>query len=242
MRHPESARLFSAREYDASRMTCLLRGLDLLVTSRYHAAVLSLAAGVPQVAVHHDTRLATLYGDLGLKEKWFLDPGAAEDLAGTFPALTLFKELGRRVELLLENPGMQKDSLDRGYAEHLALARKNRNLLGQFIADRGLEPDLPNADRGRRGRMRGVILLTGATGFLGSQVARGLLSRHRPHGGRAGAGPRRGGGAAGGSSGPGASGPRPCRPSAAGSSPSRATLSSPAWASRPRHGQRFRTA
>ena len=61
MRHPESARKFSARLYDASQMTCLLRGLDLLVTSRYHAAVLSLAAGVPQVAVHHDTRLATLY-------------------------------------------------------------------------------------------------------------------------------------------------------------------------------------
>jgi polysaccharide pyruvyl transferase WcaK-like protein len=82
MRHPESARVFSARQYDASQMACLLRGLDLLVTSRYHAAVLSLAAGVSQVAIHHDTRLATLYEDLGLKEKWFRNPGPAEGLAG----------------------------------------------------------------------------------------------------------------------------------------------------------------
>jgi len=75
MAHPESARRFSARHYDASQMTHLLRSLNLLITSRFHAAVLSLAAGVPQVAIHHDTRLATLYQDLGLKDKWFMDPG-----------------------------------------------------------------------------------------------------------------------------------------------------------------------
>jgi polysaccharide pyruvyl transferase WcaK-like protein len=67
MAHPEGARRFSARHFDASKMTILLRSLDLLVTSRFHAAVLSLAAGVPQLAVHNDTRLATLYQDLGLK-------------------------------------------------------------------------------------------------------------------------------------------------------------------------------
>ena len=139
MRHPESARRFSARAYDASRMTSLLRGLDLLVTSRFHAAVLSLAAGVPQVAVHHDTRLATLYEDLGLKEKWFLDPSVEGSLAGSFAALKLFKGLRERVELLLENPGLQKDCLERGHAEHLDLARQNRELLDWFVTDRGMD-------------------------------------------------------------------------------------------------------
>ena len=144
MRHPESARKFSARLYDASQMACLLRGLDLLVTSRYHAAVLSLAAGVPQVAVHHDTRLATLYADLGLKEKWFMDPGAADGLASGFTALKLFKWMSRRVDVLLANPGLQKEPLSRGYAEHLALAQQNRKLLGEFVCGRGLCPDLSN--------------------------------------------------------------------------------------------------
>ncbi|HSV92164.1 MAG TPA: polysaccharide pyruvyl transferase family protein [Desulfobacterales bacterium] len=139
MRHPESARRFSARVNDASRMTCLLRDLDLLVTSRFHAAVLSLAAGVPQVAVHHDTRLATLYEDLGLKEKWFLEPGAAGSLAGGFAALKLFKGLRERVDQLLGNPGQQRDALERGYAEHLGLARLNRELLDWFVTDRGLD-------------------------------------------------------------------------------------------------------
>jgi polysaccharide pyruvyl transferase WcaK-like protein len=144
MSHPESARVFSARRYDASQMTCLLRGLDLLVTSRFHAAVLSLAAGVPQVAVHHDTRLATLYDDLGLKERWFMDPTAAGSLACTLPALKLFSGLDERVDLLLTNPGLQKESLSKGYAGHLALARLNRKLLGEFTAGHRLHPDLPN--------------------------------------------------------------------------------------------------
>ena len=138
MRHPEDARVFSARTHDASRMACLLRGLDLLVTSRYHAAVLSLAAGVPQVAVHHDTRLATIYQDIGLKEKWFLDPTAAGSLAGGFAALKLFTRLRERVDALLANPGLQRERLGRGYAEHLALARQNRKLLREFVCGRGL--------------------------------------------------------------------------------------------------------
>jgi len=134
MRHPESARIFSARQHDASQMTCLLRGLDLLVTSRFHASVLSLAAGVPQVAVGHDTRLATLYRDLGLKERWFLDPCAGGSLACTVPALKLFAGLRERVDLLLANPCLQKDCLRRGHDEHLARARQNRRLLADFIA------------------------------------------------------------------------------------------------------------
>jgi polysaccharide pyruvyl transferase WcaK-like protein len=122
MTRAESARIFSARENDASRMTALLRGLDLLITSRYHAAVLSLAAAVPQVAVGHDTRLDTLYRDLGLHEEWFLTPQRVA-------------ELGQRVERLLAAPQLQGERLRRGHAEHLARARQNRRLLAKFTAE-----------------------------------------------------------------------------------------------------------
>jgi polysaccharide pyruvyl transferase WcaK-like protein len=122
MSHPEDARIFSARQYDASRMTALLRSLDLLVTSRYHAAVLSLEAAVPQIAVGHDTRLETLYRDLGLHEQWFLRP---DSLAG----------LQERVQRLLADPAQQRELLRRGHAEHLARARQNRRLLAEFVAE-----------------------------------------------------------------------------------------------------------
>jgi polysaccharide pyruvyl transferase WcaK-like protein len=149
MRHAASARLFSARERNASQMTWLLRGLDLLVTSRFHAAVLSLAAGVPQVAVHHDTRLATIYEDLGLREEWFLDSGDAGSLAFTFPASRLFRGLRRRVDALLRDPALQDERLRRGHGELLARARLNRKLLHDFLRGSGLCPALaPLAEAG----------------------------------------------------------------------------------------------
>ncbi len=73
MRHPKNARIFSSREFNASQMTEILRNVDFLVTSRYHAAVLSLKARIPQIAVGHDPRLKGLYKDLELDEDYLID-------------------------------------------------------------------------------------------------------------------------------------------------------------------------
>jgi polysaccharide pyruvyl transferase WcaK-like protein len=54
-------------------MVPLLRNLDYLVTSRYHACVLSMAAGVPQMAVSHDDRLDSIYRELGVRDELLLD-------------------------------------------------------------------------------------------------------------------------------------------------------------------------
>lgn len=120
MIHQDKVRVFSAREHDASQMTVLLRSLDLLITSRYHAAVLSLAAAVPQIAVGHDTRLDTLYRDLGLREDWFLTP---QQVSG----------LEERVIRLLADPDLQRAALYRGHSEHLTRARQNRRILDRFV-------------------------------------------------------------------------------------------------------------
>lgn len=132
MRHGESARVFSAREHDASRMTVLLRSLDLLVTSRFHAAVLSLAAGVPQIAVGHDTRLRTLYSDLGLGE-WFIDPLPAGGTEAGAPEGDLFENMQVRIHRLLADRDLQQAALHRGFAEHLGRARGNRALFAAFV-------------------------------------------------------------------------------------------------------------
>jgi polysaccharide pyruvyl transferase WcaK-like protein len=129
MVHADRARVFSAREYNASQMTTLLRSLDLLMTSRYHGCVLSLAAQVPQLAVGHDLRLRTIYDELGLTDQFFVDPNAQDPCVG----------LKERVEKLLANPALEKESLRRGYEEHLAKARGNRELLRSFVKDHGWE-------------------------------------------------------------------------------------------------------
>ncbi len=126
---PDRARIFSARQYSASQMTTLLRSLDLLVTSRYHGCVLSLAGQVPQVAVGHDLRLKTIYDELGFTKQFFLDPHTPN----------LCETLRERVERLLADPALEKESLQRGYEEHLQKSRANRALLRSFVQARGWE-------------------------------------------------------------------------------------------------------
>jgi Polysaccharide pyruvyl transferase len=128
MRHGARARVFSSREHDASRMTTLLRSLDLLVTSRYHAAVLSMAAAVPQLAVGHDLRLVSLYQELGLAGELFVKGGASPEM---------FAAAEERVERLLADPAPVRAALRHGYQVHAAAARRNRELLRGFALRHG---------------------------------------------------------------------------------------------------------
>jgi polysaccharide pyruvyl transferase WcaK-like protein len=123
MAHPQMARVFSARVHNASQMTVLLRELRLLVTCRYHAAVLSLRAHVPQIAVGHDLRLRTLYQDLGLRERFFMDPRSPG----------LFDWLNDRIDDLMENPEQVAEALRAGHEQHLARAARNRRLLAREL-------------------------------------------------------------------------------------------------------------
>jgi len=121
--HTDQARVFSAREHNASQMTVLLRSLDVLVTSRYHACVLSLAAQIPQMAVGHDLRLKTIYAELELRDQYFVD---ARDP-------NLYPLLKERVEELLARPAPVRDLLRRGYEAHAVQAGRNRELLSRFV-------------------------------------------------------------------------------------------------------------
>jgi polysaccharide pyruvyl transferase WcaK-like protein len=125
MVHPDRARMFSAREHDASKMTALLRSLDALVTSRYHASVLSLAAGVPQVAVQQDLRLRTLFEEMGMRELC-VTPGPG-----------MFDTLHDTVDRLLTGDGLLRARLRREYARHLEAARRNPELLAAFMGEHG---------------------------------------------------------------------------------------------------------
>lgn len=131
MRRSDRARVFSSREYDASRITWLLRSLRLLVTSRYHAAILSLAARVPQIAVGHDLRLSSLYEELGLRDDFFLRPTSSD----------VSQELDRRIDHLIADPSCQAAALASGYLEHLERAERNRALLRSFLEAHGWEAE-----------------------------------------------------------------------------------------------------
>jgi polysaccharide pyruvyl transferase WcaK-like protein len=130
MIHPGRARIFCSREYNASQMVSILRSLELLLTSRYHACVLSLAGQVPQIAIGHDLRLKTIYRELGLFEDFFVEPNAHD----------LYESLQPRVARLLGDPSCVREILRRGYEKHLDDARRNRVLLKDFVQAHCWEP------------------------------------------------------------------------------------------------------
>jgi len=126
MKNPEKAMIFSSKEYNASQMTSLLRSLELLVTSRYHAGVLSLEAQIPQIAIGHDTRLRGFYRELGL-DNYLLDYMSPE----------IWDKLEEKVDKLIENPAIQQNILKEGFIQHLNRAHKNPEILRNFLQERG---------------------------------------------------------------------------------------------------------
>ncbi len=76
------AAVFESQRYDGYQMTALLRQLQLLVTSRYHAKVLSMAGGVPAVAVSMDERLHNLCVEAGQLDYYLTtdDPNLGDKL------------------------------------------------------------------------------------------------------------------------------------------------------------------
>jgi polysaccharide pyruvyl transferase WcaK-like protein len=125
MKKPEMVKIFSSRKYNASTMTSILRSLELLVTSRYHAGVLSLEAQVPQIAIGHDTRLKGFYKELEL-ENYLLDYMSSE----------IWYKLKEKVNELLENPKTQQKLLKDGFIQHIDRARKNPEILKGFLQER----------------------------------------------------------------------------------------------------------
>ena len=75
--------VFSSRFYDGYQMTGVLHSLSMLLTSRYHARVLSMNGGVPSIAISLDERLYNILYECGHLDDYYLatdDPELGEKL------------------------------------------------------------------------------------------------------------------------------------------------------------------
>ncbi len=122
MKHPERTRIFTSIEYNASQMTSILRSLDLLNTSSYHAAVLSLPRQVPQTSIGHDLRIRDLYAYLDIDEL-FTDH---EDPLR-------FWELSNDVGDIFDHYDSVKDKLKKGFEQYREREKRNSQLFRAFI-------------------------------------------------------------------------------------------------------------
>ncbi len=122
MKHADRTKVFSSTQYNASQMTGVLRSLDLLITSRYHAGVLSLPHQVPQTALGHDLRIKDLYTDLEVPEL-FVDHEDPDR----------YKLLSENVEKLFDQYAEIKAKLRKGYLRYESQEKRNPQLLKSFL-------------------------------------------------------------------------------------------------------------
>ncbi len=122
MKHADKTKIFTSIEYNASQMTSILRSLDFLITSRYHAGVLSLASQVPQTAIGHDLRIRDFYCDLGIEEL-FVDHEDPER----------YKLLSDNVETLFNQYDTIKAKLRAGYEQYREREKRNITLFKAFL-------------------------------------------------------------------------------------------------------------
>ncbi|MCW4030717.1 MAG: polysaccharide pyruvyl transferase family protein [Candidatus Bathyarchaeota archaeon] len=125
MKHADKTKIFTSIEYNASQMTSILRSLDMLITSRYHAGVLSLPSQVPQTAIGHDLRIKDFYGDLGIDEL-FVDH---EDP-------NRYKLLSENVAALFSEYDSIKAKLRVGYLQYVEREKRNTQLFSSFLKER----------------------------------------------------------------------------------------------------------
>jgi polysaccharide pyruvyl transferase WcaK-like protein len=84
------AMAFSSRFYDGYQLSSILHSLSALVTSRYHARVLSMNGGIPSAAVSMDERLYNIFQECGHLNDYYLtvdDPDLGEKLFATMEKL-----------------------------------------------------------------------------------------------------------------------------------------------------------
>jgi polysaccharide pyruvyl transferase WcaK-like protein len=124
MQHADHTRIFTSLEYNASQMTSILRSLDMLITSRYHAGVLSLASQVPQTAIGHDLRIKDFYCDLGIDEL-FVDHEDPDR----------YKRLSDNVAALFSRYDAIKAKLRVGYEQYVEREKRNSQLFSAYLKE-----------------------------------------------------------------------------------------------------------
>ncbi len=115
----EPVSVFLSADHDGHEMAALLRKLSLLITSRYHAAVLSMEAKVPCVAVSMDERLDNLMREMGMDREQLLQ---AED-----PALS--GRLPRTLEYAASHPKQIRERL----GQELVQNQRTLDEMGDFL-------------------------------------------------------------------------------------------------------------
>ena len=111
--------VFLSGEDSASILTGVLRRLSALVTSRYHAAVLSMETGCPIVAVSMDERLDGIMRELSLDREYLFH--------------VTDRNLGAEIAAALSNGHTYRERIQRHIRRQTVLHRAKQEDMGHFM-------------------------------------------------------------------------------------------------------------
>ncbi len=111
--------MFLSGEHSAAEMTGILRSLSALVTSRYHAAVLSMETGCPILGVSMDERLDSLLKELSFDGKYLFH--------------TTDKDLGRKIGTALEEACAEQEVIRRQIRSRVSIDREKIRRMGVIL-------------------------------------------------------------------------------------------------------------
>lgn len=100
-------------------MAGILHELDLLVTSRYHACVLGMQAGVPAVAVSMDERLDGILKELHMEDEYLFHVADAD--------------LGEEIHDALERAFRERSAIAEKMARQVVIYRERLRDMGAFV-------------------------------------------------------------------------------------------------------------
>ena len=113
--------VFTSKQCDVFQMTGLLRLLSILLTSRYHASVLSMEHGCPIVSVSIDARLNGIMKEMGLAENYL--HRASDD------------DLEQKILDSMRRAGEHKQEIGEIVRHHLFVYKNKVNQMSQYFTE-----------------------------------------------------------------------------------------------------------
>lgn len=122
MKYKERARVISSNEYNLKDISGILSKLDFLVSTRYHACVLSMVSSIPMIAVSHDVRLYSLFKEAEMME-YYIEHNVKN----------LYDVLLEKTDTLFKNKNFLKEKIKKEYQKFYQRCLNNRKVFKEWF-------------------------------------------------------------------------------------------------------------
>lgn len=122
MKNKERARLIPSNDYDLDDISGLLSKLKFLVSTRYHACVLSMVSAIPMIAVSSDVRIEGVFKEQDLMN-FYID----------YEDENMYTKLVEKTDELLKNETQIRNKIRDTYPKFLERCLQNRKIFKDWF-------------------------------------------------------------------------------------------------------------